>query len=210
MPGYNNKLTGPDGVSSTAGDKTKAQQLLQQGMQEAGYSSVSALPAITFTFPNLGQDFQNAAEAIVQQWQTVLGVTAQLQVEDIPTFLSRDLPATQGHAGPLQIWFLGYSYLADPFFWLNTFFGTGASLNDANYGQTPDQQAVQQQLATAATNSNAQQRTQQYNDAEQTIVNDVPWIPLVQGSLNVLINPKVQNFAANGPTKTWSDVYISA
>ncbi len=210
MPGYNQNLTGPDGVSSTAGDKTKAQQLLQQGLQEAGYSSVSALPAITFTYPNLGQDFQNVAEAIVQEWQTVLGITVQLKVEDTATFLSRDLPATLGHAGPLQIWFLGYSYLADPFFWLNTFFGKGGSLNDGNYGQTPAQQAVQQELATAATNTNPQQRTQQYNDAEQKIVNDVGWISLVQGEVNVLINPKVQNLAANGlPTKTWSDIYIS-
>lgn len=209
MPGYNKNLTGPDGVSSTAGDKTKAQQLLQQGLQEAGYSSASALPAITFTFPNLGQDFQNAAEAIVQQWQTVLGVQAQLKVEDVTTFVSKDLPATHGHTGPLQVWFLGYSYLADPFFWLNTFFATTGSLNDGNYGQTPAQQAVQQELVTAATNTNPQQRTQQYNDAEQKIANDVGWIPLVQGSLDTLINPKVQNLAANGPTKTWSDVYIS-
>jgi ABC-type transport system substrate-binding protein len=210
MPGYNQKLTGPDGVSSTAGDKTKAQQLLRQGLQEEGYSGVSALPAITFTFPTVGQDFQNVAVAIVQQWQTVLGVTARLKVEDAATFVSRDLPATRGHAGPLQIWFLAYSYLADPFFWLNSFFGTGGSLNDGNYGQTPAQQAVQQELATAATNTNPQQRTQQYNDAEQKIVNDVGWIPLVQAELDTLIHPKVQNLEANGPTRTWSDVYISA
>ena len=69
--------------------------------------------------------------------------------------------------------------------------------------------AAPQELATAATNTDSQQRTQQYNDAEQKIVNDVGWIPLIQGSLDVLINPKVQNLAANGPTKTWSDVYIS-
>jgi ABC-type oligopeptide transport system substrate-binding subunit len=181
---------------------------LNEGLEEAGYTP-STLSAITFTFPNLGQDFQNVAEAIVQQWQAALGITVQLKVEDPATFVSRDLPATKGHDGPLQIWFLGYSYLADPFFWLNTFFGTEGSLNDGNYGQTPDQQAVQQQLETAATNSNAEQRTQQYNDAEQKIVNDVGWVPLIQGGLDVLINPKVQNLAANGPTKTWSDVYIS-
>lgn len=210
MPGYNQNITEPDGVSSTAGDKTKAQQLLQQGLQEEGYSSVSALPAISFTFPNFGQDFQNVAEAIVQQWQTVLGVTVQLKVEAETNFLSRDLPATQGHAGPMQIWFLGYSYLADPFFWLNSFFSTGGSLNDGNYGQTPAQQAVQQELAMAATNTNPQQRTHQYNDAEQKIVNDVGWIPLVQAGLDVLINPKVHNLEANGPTRFWSDVYISA
>lgn len=209
MPGYSQNVTGPDGMSSTAGDKVKAQQLLRQGLQEEGYSSVSALPSITFTLPNLGQDFQNLAEAIVQQWQSVLGITVQLKIEDATVFLTRDLPATQGHAAPLQIWFLGYSYLADPFFWLNSFFGTGGSLNDGNYGQTPAQRAVQQELATAATNTNPQQRTQQYTDAEQKIINDVGWIPLVQAGIDALINPKVQNLAANGPTRTWSDVYIS-
>ena len=210
MPGYNQKLTGPDGMSSTAGDKAKARQLLQQGLQEEGYSSVSALPAIVFTFPNLGQDFQNVATAIIQQWQTVLGITVRLEDEDQATFISRDLPATLGHTGPLQIWFLQYSYLADPFFWLNTFFGTGGSLNDGNYGQTPAQKAVQQEMETAATNTNPQQRTQQYNDAEQKIVNDVGWIPLDQAGLDTLINPKVQNLGATGPTSTWSDVYIAA
>lgn len=209
MPGYNQQGTGPGGVRGTAGNKAMAQQLLRQGLQEDGYSSVSALPPITFTFPNLGQDFQNVAEAIVQQWQNVLGVAVQLKVEDPTTFVSRDLPATLGHAGPLQIWLLGYTYLADPFFWLNTFFGTGGSLNDGNYGQTPAQQAVQQELAAAATNTNPQGRVQQYNDAEQKIINDVGWIPLIQAGLDTLINPKVRNLAANGPTKTWSDIYIS-
>ncbi len=210
MPGYNPKLTGPDGVSSTAGDKAKARQLLQQGLQEEGYSSVSALPAITFTYPNLGLDFQHVAEAIIQQWQMVLGITVKLKNEDQTIFVSHDLPSTLGHSGPLQIWFLGYSYLADPFFWLNTFFGAGGSLNDGNYGQTPAQKAVQQELATAATNTNPQQRTQQYDDAEQKIVNDVGWIPLVQAGLDTLINPKVQYLGAAGPTRTWSDVYIAA
>ena len=219
MSGYDAKLTGPAGVNSTAGDKTKAKQLLQQGMQEAGYSSVSALPAITFTYPNLGQDFQNAAEAVVQQWQNVLGITVQFKVEAPSTFLQQDLGATLGHSGPLQVWLLGYTYLADPYFWLNSFFGVGGSFNFENYGQNTsnpavasEQQAVQQDLAKAAINSNTQQRLQQYNDAEQNIVNDVGWIPLIQAGIDALINPKLQNFTAAGgppPNMAWSDVYVA-
>src|SRR6266568_6542416 len=58
MPGYYPALTGPAGVASTAGDAAKAQQLLKEGMQEAGYASVSALPPITLTFYPRNQNFK--------------------------------------------------------------------------------------------------------------------------------------------------------
>lgn len=210
VPGYNQKLTGPDGVSSTTGDKAKAQQLLQQGLREAGYSGISALPPIVFTYPNNSIDTQHLAEALTQEWQSVLGITVQLKGMDFATFISTVFPQTLGHAGPLQMWLLGYGELADPFFWVNSFFTSTGSFAQGNYGQTSEQKAVQQELETAAVNGNAQQRTQQYSDIEQKLANDVAWIPLVQGVTQVLLNSKVQNFNANGPTKTWSDVYIAA
>ncbi len=216
MPGYSPNLKGPIG-SSTAGDKTKAKQLLQQGMQEEGDSSVSALPALNLTIASGSQDIQNVAEAIVQQWQNVLGITVQLKTVDPNTFIVQDLSATTGHTGPLQLWLVGYSYLADPYFWLNSWFGASASFNFANYGRTTgslasEQQAVQQELARAAANPNPAQRFQEYNDAEQKIVNDVGWAPLIQGISYALINSKLQNVGANGPdgkTMTWSDVYVA-
>lgn len=213
MPGYNPKLVGPDGVTSTKGDKQKAQQLLQEGLQEAGYTSVSALPAINLTIASGSQDIQNLAEAIVQQWQNVLGINVQLKAVDPSVFLTQDLTGTLGHSGPLQLYLLGYQYLPDPYFYLNTFFGKGASLNDENYGENStslatEQQAVQNELAAAAINTNAQQRLQQYDDAEQSIVNDVGWLPLFQGKATALINPKIQNYNVNGPTTFWNAVYI--
>ncbi len=207
MPGYNQHLTGPDGVSSTAGDKTKAQQLLRQGLQEEGYSSVSALPAISFTFPDIGQDFQNVAEAIVQQWQTVLGVTVQIKGGGRDELHHARLACDSGPRWPLADLVPGVLVSRRSFLLAQYLLRQGGSLNDGNYGQTPEQQMVQQEMVTAATNTNPQQRTQQYNDVEQKIVNDVGWIPLVQEGLDVLINPKVHNLAANGPTRTWNDVY---
>ena len=41
MPGYFPGLKGPTGVSGTAGDPNKARQLLQMGMQEEGWTSLS-------------------------------------------------------------------------------------------------------------------------------------------------------------------------
>ena len=45
--GYNPNLRGPDNTPGTAGDPNKAKLLLQQGLSEEGYSSVSQLPSIT-------------------------------------------------------------------------------------------------------------------------------------------------------------------
>ena len=54
MPGYNPDLVGPDGTKNTSGNPTKAKQLLQEGMQEEGYKSISDIPSITLTYASIG------------------------------------------------------------------------------------------------------------------------------------------------------------
>ena len=50
MPGYNPDLKGPDGTTNLTGNPKKAQQLLQQGLKEEGWSSISQIPPITLTY----------------------------------------------------------------------------------------------------------------------------------------------------------------
>src|SRR5207302_5845724 len=50
MPGYNANLTGPDGVTGTSGDPTKAKALLQQGLHEEGWTSVSQMLSVKLSF----------------------------------------------------------------------------------------------------------------------------------------------------------------
>jgi len=216
MPGFNKALTGPGGVSSTQGDVTKAKQLLQEGMQEEGYSSISQMPSITLAYFILDSDTANLITVLAQRWQSVLGVTVRPSLVEINVLLQQMTNST-GHTGPLQMWFLSYGGIADPEQWLSIIFGKGATFNNMNYGQNnssdaAEQQAVQAELAAADSNLNPQQRTQQYNDAEQKLVNDVSWIPLFQVEQNLVVNPKLQNFPIYPisiiPPDEWGNIYF--
>src|SRR5579875_3121408 len=210
MPGYNKALTGPDGV-------TRAKQLLQEGMQEEGYSSVSQMPRITLTYFILDSDTSNLVAALAQRWETVLGVSVHLNLVDI-NLLLQQMSSTTGKAGPLQMWFLSFGNPADPQEWLSIIFGKGAAFNNMNYGQntTSDaaaQQAVQDELHQADSNLNPTQRLQQYDDAEQKLANDVAWLPLFQVEQHYVVNPKLQNFPIHPlgilTPDEWSKVYFA-
>ncbi|WP_165423079.1 peptide ABC transporter substrate-binding protein [Ktedonosporobacter rubrisoli] len=219
LPGLNKNLSGPAGVKSTKGDPAKAKQLLQEGMQEEGYASVSQLPPITFIYYAGSADLANVVAVVVQQWQTVLGVTVKSSVVSSDVLTQQSLNTT-GNSGPLQIWLSGLANYPDPQGWLTFDFGKGASFNFVNYGQNKSknaaaQQAVQEELQKADINLNPQERTQQYNDAEQKIVNDVGWISLFQSQVLALINPKLRNYPVTPlgfggfEPDAWGNIYMA-
>ncbi|QBD75462.1 peptide ABC transporter substrate-binding protein [Ktedonosporobacter rubrisoli] len=216
MPGYNAALVGPDGSASTRGNVAKAKQLLQEGMQEAGYSSVSQLPPIKLTYAADSEVNASVAAVLMQQWQTILGITIKTDVISDNILTQKILDST-GNAGPLQIWFTELGNYADPQGWLSFDFGKGASFNNMNYGQNKSstataQQAVQDELQKADINLDFTARMQQYNDAEQKLVNDVAWLPLYQEKYHTVINPKLHNFPLNPSgivaPDDWSKVYF--
>ena len=51
-----------------------------------------------------------------------------------------------------------------------------------------------QLLRDALLNADAQARIQQYQQAEQIILDEVPWLPLYFGQYHVLIKPYVQDY----------------
>ena len=67
-------------MKNTQGNPALARQMLQQGMREAGYASVAALPPITLTFYPRNQGYKDAVTAAVQMWQNVLGVRVNVDV----------------------------------------------------------------------------------------------------------------------------------
>jgi oligopeptide transport system substrate-binding protein len=54
MLGYNANLKGPDGPTDLTGNPKKAQQLLQQGLKEERWNSVSQMLPITLTYSSAG------------------------------------------------------------------------------------------------------------------------------------------------------------
>jgi peptide/nickel transport system substrate-binding protein/oligopeptide transport system substrate-binding protein len=218
MPGYSPNLTGPAGVKSTAGDPTKAQQLLAEGLKEAGYKSIADLPPITFEAASGGAaTTRNVYSTAQQMWKTVLGIDVKFNdVEFIK--LSTDTAGTLGNKN-LQAWWIGWiADYPDAQDWTSLQFGKGASNNHSNYGQnestTADQQqATQQLLAQADANLHPEERMKQYGQAEQQLVNDVAWIPLYQPKTIYVAQPCVIGSVTNSfglvPPDDWSNIYIS-
>jgi oligopeptide transport system substrate-binding protein len=214
VPGYNPHLTGPVGVTSTAGDQTKARQLFQQGLQEAGFSSVSQLPSLSLEYDNSSQ---GVVTSVVAQWKSVLGVTITPVGVQLNQLIG-DLLSTIGNAGPVQlsclIWPPDYP---DPQDWLSKFFAKGGQDNFMNYGQNnssvaTEQQAVQAELVRADGDQNQSERLKLYQDAEQKIVNDVGWIPLYQIVYAQVVNPKLHGLKLNPlgaiETDDWANIYF--
>ena len=219
MDGYDTALTGPAGVAATAGDPAKAKQLLQEGMQEAGYKTVADLPKLQFSYYPRSQVTKQFITAIVQMWNTTLGVNVQQQTLDFNKL--QDLQTgTKDNAKGLQMWRAAWgSDYPDPQDWLSVFFQKGQDYNEQNYGQNTsstaaEQLQVQQQLLAADVNPDKTARMKAYNEAEQALVNDVAWIPIFQAATQYLVNPKVYGLKINAQTEfapdSWANVYITA
>jgi oligopeptide transport system substrate-binding protein len=218
IPGYNPNLQGPDGVNSTTGDQAKAKTLFQEGLTEEGYSSASKLPTITLAYDNSYQAGANTMAAVANEWKQVLGFTVKLVGLQPNDLISQEF-ATNGKAGPLQMYYgdWGADYL-DPQDFTSLFFGKGAQQNSVNYGQNnssdaAEQQAVQVEMANADSTQNQATRLKMYQDAEQKLVNDVPYITTYQSSYAYLVNPKLKGWKlyplGSMATDDWANVYFT-
>lgn len=216
MPGYNENLTGPLGTG-TQGDANKAKQVLAEGLKDAGYASVSALPPITLTFYPRNQNFKDALTAIAQMWQTTLGIKVNINIVTRPKLL--DLTTATKNNGSLQMWQAGWNAdYPDPQDWLTLFFDKGQDYNQSNYGQnkvqdTSVQLEAQKKLEQADQEQDVTKRMQLYNEAEQQAINDVGWLPLWQEKVQYLVKTNVQNLSLNSqqliPPDDWSKIYIT-
>ncbi|MBA2676858.1 MAG: peptide ABC transporter substrate-binding protein [Ktedonobacteraceae bacterium] len=218
MPGYSPNLTGPAGVKGTAGDPNLAKQLLEQGLKEEGYSSVSQVPSITLTYASAGlQAARDEIAAMQQMWQNTLGISVKINDIDInKLFNDQALGANnpmQFYSGPA--WITDYP---DPQDWTTLQFANGAAQNGMNYGQNKgagaaEQQAVQKEMDAADSMTDPTARLQAYNKIEQELVNDVAWIPVEQQYGSGLRKQCVQGWQANSEgfiaPDDWSKVYIS-
>jgi oligopeptide transport system substrate-binding protein len=218
MPGYNPKLTGPDGKTTTSGDPAAAKADLQTCMQQQGYTSVSQFPPITLTYSSAGvQADKNEVAAMQQMWQNVLGISVKTDDIDINTLFTDE---GKGCANTLQF-YTGPGWIADypdPEDWTTLQFDKGAAQNGMCFGQNngPDaaaQQQIQKELEAADVDQNPTTRIAAYDTAEQQLVNDVAWMPMEQGLATVLRKPCLQGYPNNSqgliPPQDWANIYIS-
>jgi len=215
MPGHFTGLVGPAGVSSVSGDKAKAKQLFQQGMQE---EHLTTFPSITFSSYTDAKVIVDTTTAIIQMWQSVLGVNIKSEFFTFSKLITLE-NATVGNPKGLQIWISGWlADYPDPQDWLSTFFQKGSGYNQMNYGQNNSsdvakQLQAQQLLAQADVNQDPTARIQQYNQAQQQIADDVGWAPLYQNKVQVMQSTKLVGIVFNAlsviPPDDWANIYFT-
>lgn len=217
MPGYNAQLTGPDGTQNLKGNPAMAKTLLQQGLQEEGWSSISQMPAIKLTYASNVSSFGQEVTAMIAMWQKVLGVTVTADPVDYNTLLD-EVTAATGNAQGLQFWGLAWvAEYPDPQDWLTRQFDSGVPNNSMNYGQNTSndaarQQLTQQQLESADATSPPTARLPVYQKAEQQLVDDVAWMPISQVTAVFLRKPYVVGMIDNEegqiPPDDWANIYV--
>lgn len=178
FPAYNPDLEG------LRYDPDKAKKLLA----ESKYGSdLTKLPRITLTVPgSLGSAIGEDLEAIMAMWRDTLGITVEVQQVEWATFL-KDL-----HAYRLQMFSVGWvADYPDPQDFLDLLFHSQSVNNEVRYSN-PD---VDRLLEAARTENNEATRFGLYQQAEEIIVNEAPWIPLWHsGEGYVLIKPEVKDY----------------
>jgi oligopeptide transport system substrate-binding protein len=217
MPGYNSALTGPDGTQSLKGNADKARSLLQQGLRDEGWSSITQIPPIKLTYATGVSNFDQEVNALIAMWQSVLGIKVKADPVDYNTLLDEVTAATNN---PQGIAFWGLSWVAeypDPQDWLTRQFDKGVPNNSMNYGQNSSnnmsqQQSTQTQLENADSNFQQNTRMQIYQKAEQQLVHDVAWLPMDQVTNVYLLKPYVIGMVDNQqgliPPDNWANIYI--
>jgi oligopeptide transport system substrate-binding protein len=175
IPGFNQNLQGLDF------DPEEARQLLA----ESSYGGPEGLPDLEIASSGRGASVGPVAEAILAMWEDNLGVKVSVRQTEFATFLD-DL-----RNGDYQMFELGWvADYPDPENFLKIQFHSGSTNNYTQYANAE----VDRLLEEADTETDEATRLSLYQQAEQIIVDDAPWIPLFHDEFNVLIKPYVKGY----------------
>ena len=178
FPGFNQDLEGYEF------DPVKAKQLLA----ESTYGDdLENMPPVTITTAgSFGASVSLDMEVVLQMWEKNLGIKAEFQQTEFATFL-KDL-----HKRRFQMFDIGWiADYPDPENFLDILFHSESSNNHTNYSN-PEVDALLEQARTEVDES---LRYRLYNQVEQMIIDDAPWVPLwYSGERYVLVKPNVRDY----------------
>ena len=173
MPGFNEELEG------IPFDPGRARELLE----EAG--GADSLGEISLLSSGRGANVAPTIQAVAAMWKENLGVTVDLPQLQFGQFL-QDLDE-----GDFQTFSLGWvADYVDPQNFLDIKLHSQSSNNETMYSN-PEVDAL---LEEARTEQDQAKRLELYQQAEEIVVQDVPWVPLFHGKGNALTKPYVQDY----------------
>ena len=171
-------------VSGYAFDPERAKQLL---LDSKYGGDLDNMPPITITTPgSFGANVSLDMEVVLAMWEKNLGIRTEFQQTEFATFL-KDLNKRR-----FQMFDIGWiADYPDPENFLDILFYSDSSNNHTNYNNP----AVDALLEQARVESDETLRFSIYNEVEQTILDDAPWIPLwYSGERYLLVKPNVHDF----------------
>jgi oligopeptide transport system substrate-binding protein len=201
---YAPQLTGPGGVNSARGDPEQARAHWQAYLQTLHGAPVPTVTYFVVTRTPL-------VDALVQRWSAVLGVQVALDYYHgtLQTLQSTVIPSGDNLAT--------FSWLADypdPRDYLSNLWLPG-SVGERFYGNfgidVPSADALMEQ---ADGNPNPTQRAQQYAIAEQLLIDEMAWCPLLQSVAHYEVRPWVHGWVVGAeglpPNDAWAAMYITS
>jgi peptide/nickel transport system substrate-binding protein/oligopeptide transport system substrate-binding protein len=226
MPGYDVNLTNPapDGTQAVTGNQDAAQKLMKQvrancqGLTNS--QGVSTDPdycpyimgnnpqQITFSANGSNQTRVDITRAAAAQWSFILGLNV---VEQTVTFKQiLNIYTMTPQADPFQAWAVGWlADYPDPQDWLTLQFASTAPYNASGVSDP----ALDAEMAKADVEQDPVTRAQDYNQIEQQIVAQVPWIPFMQEKAKWRLRSWVHGFTLNSlavmPDISWPSVYVT-
>ncbi len=154
-------------------------------LDESKYHGAAGLPAVTIAEGGTGATAGPATAAIIEMWRQNLGVDVQIEQAETATYFQN---INEGRYQMFVLaWIMDYP---DPEDILNIHFDSQSPNNNTFYKNAQ----VDTLLRQALTEQDQQRRIDLYRQAQQLILNDVPWLPLFFDEYHVLIKPYVQNY----------------
>ena len=153
------RTVGGDYYAPTDADYEANCERARELLAEAGYPNGEGFPVVTYLY-NTDDAHKAVGEALQNMWQTVLGVTVQLDNQEWATFLQtrKDGDYSIARNG----WIADYN---DPMSFLDMWL-TGGGNNDAQYANPEYDSLIQQAKAT----TDPAERMQLMHDAEDIII----------------------------------------
>ncbi len=178
FPGFSESVIGYDF------DPVRAKQLL---LESKYGDDLDNIPTITITTPgSFGANVSLDMEVVLQMWEKNLGIRTEFQQTEFATFL-KDLNKRR-----FQMFDIGWiADYPDPENFLDILFYSDSSNNHTNYSN-PE---VDSLLEQARVETDETKRFSIYNQVEQMILDDAPWIPLwYSGERYLLVKPNVHDY----------------
>jgi oligopeptide transport system substrate-binding protein len=149
------------------------------------YKDAAGLGQITLTEIGGGANAGIATQAIIEMWRTNLGVDVSIEQSEAASFYD-DLDR-----GRLQMFDIGWIMdYPDPEDIIDLLFDSTSRQNNSHYSNPDFDKLVEE----ARTEQDVTKRLQLYKDAEQILIQDMPWIPLWFGRDHFVVKPYVHGF----------------